>query len=209
MAKRSAYLLSQGQRERSQDRAGIFPHKDGVVLVVADGAGGTARGEEAAQLVLEAVRALVSQSETLPDAAGWSDLLQALDPALARLGGQTTAVVASVSSTGIQGASVGDSIAWLLEGNHYQDLTQRTPIKPLLGSGEASLGVFLHQEAGGILLLASDGLWRYAPAQKICDVIHTQRGDLASAGQQLFQTVRLPSGALQDDVSIALCVCEP
>lgn len=70
MARYKTYMLTQGQRERSQDRVGVFEHNNGVVLVVADGAGGTARGGEAAQVVLDAVQAKPSQR--LPNAKEWA-----------------------------------------------------------------------------------------------------------------------------------------
>jgi serine/threonine protein phosphatase PrpC len=57
-------------------------------------------------------------------------------------------------------------------------------------------------------LLASDGLWRSVSAQKICDVINAQKDDLASAAKQLLAAAQLPSQRLQDDFSVALCICE-
>ena len=61
-----------------------------------------------------------------------------------RSGGQTTGVVAFVRSDGsISGASVGDSVAWLISpAGELTDLTAYQRRKPLLGSGEALPVVF-------------------------------------------------------------------
>jgi hypothetical protein len=66
-----------------QDRAAVIVRPDGLVIALADGAGGTGNGAEAAQAVIDAVAA----------GRDW----QELDDDPARLGhGQTTAVVLSL-----------------------------------------------------------------------------------------------------------------
>ena len=53
------------------------------------------------------------------------------------------------------------------------------------------------------LIVASDGLLRYAKQQ---DIERISRGpDLATAARSLVELVRLPSRALQDDVAVVLC----
>lgn len=202
MTKHQTYQLTQGQREHSQDRVAVLEHKGGTVLIVADGAGGTVRGEEAAQAIIEASIIKLASAATLPGAADWCEFLLQLDTKLTQLGGQSTVVIASVSSTGIEGASIGDSIAWLVGENSYQDLTEHQARKPLLGSGVASPTTFFCGETHGTLLLASDGLWRYVPTKKLCEVV--KENDLGVAAKQLLELVRLPSGALQDDFSVLL-----
>lgn len=55
----------------------------------------------------------------------------------------------------------------------------------------------------GTLLLATDGLLKYASAKSICD---TARGpDLDAVPCRLVELVRLRSGGLQDDVGIIAC----
>jgi hypothetical protein len=64
-----------------QDRAAVFEMDDGVVAVVADGAGGTAGGAEAAEHVVEAVR---NASATLARGPGFAvALLRRVDQDLA------------------------------------------------------------------------------------------------------------------------------
>jgi PPM family protein phosphatase len=52
-------------------------------------------------------------------------------------GGETTAVIAVVDESGVNGASVGDSGAWQVEPAMHIDLACQQIRKPLIGSGEA------------------------------------------------------------------------
>ena len=55
----------------------------------------------------------------------------------------------------------------------------------------------------GTLLVATDGLWKYAGPEAICRVV--RENDLRAAAKGLVDLVRLRSGALPDDVTVALC----
>ena len=55
----------------------------------------------------------------------------------------------------------------------------------------------------GTLLIASDGLFNYAPVESLRQV--AQEADLEAAAHQLVELVRLPSGALWDDIAVILC----
>jgi serine/threonine protein phosphatase PrpC len=124
MALRTAQL-SVGCAGPGDDRAAAFAYSGRVVLVVADGAGGTGRGAHAADAVVKLVKER-SDAGVL-DVLG---LLRDCDLNLAReaAGGETTAVVAVVDDKGVAGASVGDSEAWLLEPSRHVDLTQELAI---------------------------------------------------------------------------------
>ena len=133
-------------------------------------------------------------------------LLRDVDRALAAQGpGETTLVLAVVRAGEVFGASVGDSAAWLIEGDGHLDLTHAQARKPLLGSGCAwpvgfGPGPF---PLSARLLLASDGLVKYASPERLCV---TARGIPAGrAAQSLIECVRLPAGHLPDDVSVILC----
>ncbi|MEO7736439.1 MAG: hypothetical protein ABIY55_36105 [Kofleriaceae bacterium] len=116
--------------------------------------------------------------------------------------GQTTAVVVAVEPGGIAGCSVGDSGAWRI-GSDIVDLTEGQTRKPLVGAGCHPFAFHASAIGGDTLLVASDGLLRYAKPQ---DVARIARGpDIAAAVRALVELVRLRSGSLQDDVSIVLC----
>jgi serine/threonine protein phosphatase PrpC len=181
-----------------QDRAEVFELDDQVVVVVADGAGGTGNGAAASQAIVDSVRALANAP---PD---WCGLLDELDGDTERLSnGQSTAVIVAIRDGILSGASVGDSGASLLKGSELIDLTDGQQRKPLVGGGCAPSRIAPTEFAGGTLLVASDGLLRYA---KRTDIIRVASGeDLQAAARGLVDLVRLPNGNLQDDVAIVLC----
>ena len=172
------------QGKAGQDRAAVFERPGAHVVVLADGAGGSGDGAVAAQAVISAV-------------------YRGANLAKLELPGETTAVFMTVTPAGIDGASVGDSGAWLVRATSISDLTEAQHRKPLLGAG-AELIRFRSGPLGeATLLVASDGLLKYAhPA----DIARIARGpDLAIAARELVELVRLPTGGLQDDVAIILC----
>ncbi len=187
--------------EGREDRAALLEYDEGIVAVVADGAGGTGGGAEAARGVIEAVRHLGWQRES----ERWVELLGRLDSSLSP--GQTTAVIVAVSATGLGGASVGDSEAWWWDGPAEQALTQAQRRKPLLGSGSAvPVGFVLEARRAGQLVLGSDGLWKYVRWERLAEALrHPPR----EAAHHLVESVRYPSGALPDDVSVIVCRVGP
>ena len=184
-------------RGSRQDRARVFEHGDGLVVALADGAGGTGNGDAAAQAIVDAAGAAASSTD-------WCTLLDDLDLDGERLGhGQSTAVILSISGSGISGASVGDSGAWLITGTNVVDLTDDQARKPLVGDGCVPFRVTARPIRDGTLLVASDGLLRYAKRSDIAQIACGP--DLAAAARALVDLVRLPNGALQDDVAVVLC----
>src|SRR5262249_39798501 len=90
-------------RRRCEDRVTVLEFDDGVVLAVADGAGGIGAGDQAAETVIQEITALASLGH---DQAAWCRILRQID---CRVGvGESTCVVAACSPQGIVGASVGD-----------------------------------------------------------------------------------------------------
>jgi len=199
-------------RGAGQDRARVFEVSGDVTLVVADGAGGTVRGAVAAQAIVDAVGAVAAEAVADPvDAMGvahaaprdWSTLLLDLDRDAQCLGhGQSTAVIVSIRGGVVSGASVGDSGAWLIHDGDAIDLTEGQSRKPLVGAGCRTWCIPPRPLGGGTLLVASDGLLRYA--QRAAIVRLARDGDLPAAARALIDLVRLPSGRLQDDVAVVL-----
>lgn len=204
MFKSSTLIVAAGPC--GQDRAEIIQHPQGVVLVVADGAGGTSGGDEAADTVITWVRAFANRTTDIFEFKQWGALLTRIDQQIAATNGQSTAVVASVTPSGIVGASVGDSAAWLVNDSTIDDLTLRQSRKPLLGTGEACPVCFERSAFHGTLLLASDGLIKYAPRDRIAEAAVS--GEMESASQSLVDSARMRSGGLQDDVAVILCRSE-
>lgn len=189
---------------RSQDRVAVTEQQGGILVALADGAGGVAGGEEASWRVVAKAEHALSEGVEPTDAAAWCALLGTLDGEIeqSNLGGETTGVILWADANGIAGASVGDSEAWLVLDAGFEDLSVFQRRKPLLGTGEAVPTPFQARPWSGTLLVASDGLTKYAPVEAL---LAAARGaDLEAAADRLVDLVRLRSGALQDDVSLAL-----
>ena len=150
------------------------------------------------------MKALHSPSTAEPIA-----VLESLDSELARnpSAGEATCIYLRIENGRIFGASVGDSAALLLKQGEEYDLTARQHRKPLLGSGIASPVAFEHCDADGRVLVASDGLWNYAPYSSILGVARSE--PLSEVPARLIDICRLRSGSLQDDISVAICELKP
>ena len=149
----SAVTVASGHR--CQDRVKVIEFDEGVVIAVADGAGGLGGGDQAAETV---IREIIASASMDHEAEAWCRLLRQIDH---RIGvGESTCVVAAISANGIAGASVGDSQAWLIE-DGLSNLTKSQLRKPLLGSGDAVPVGFSHDSSSGLLLVATDGFCNY------------------------------------------------
>ena len=114
-------------------------------------------------------------------------------------GGSSAAAVA----TGLVGASVGDSEARRFGVGPPVCLTRDQLRRPLLGSGFAMPIGFKHETAGdGVLIVALDGLWKYAKLDRVAAVL---KSEPAEAARALVELVRYPGGSLPDDVATAVC----
>ncbi len=185
-----------------EDRVRVIAGPEGLVVVVADGAGGTGNGAHAAETVVGHVEA----SLPLADETLWVAFLTEADQVLSRDPhyGEATAVVLLITSTTILGASVGDSEAWAWLDGIWVDLTARQVRKPLVGSGAARPVGFAHPHGGvGSILVGTDGLFKYSRPAQIRDLI-ASAGPLDDLGPALVDLVRLRTGGLQDDVGLAV-----
>jgi serine/threonine protein phosphatase PrpC len=175
-------LRIRGARGTGQDRAVVA----GSRIVLADGAGGTARGAAAADRAVALLAA--------------SDDFDAVDAALARLGGQATAIVITIEGTALRGASVGDSEAWLVD-RDVTVLTEHQQRKPLLGDG--GLPVAFASPLTGTLVVGSDGLFKYVAREQI--VAACSAATVDEVADALIAAAELPGGGLHDDVSVVVC----
>jgi PPM family protein phosphatase len=73
---------------------------------------------------------------------------------------------------------------------------------PLLGDGGIPVAFEAGPLAGATLVVASDGLWKYA---SLAAIAAASRGeDLATTATSLIELARLPAGALSDDVAVVI-----
>ncbi|MGE0329000.1 MAG: protein phosphatase 2C domain-containing protein [Polyangiaceae bacterium] len=196
--------------ERSEDRVFAQPVGSGLVVAVADGAGGSPGGAGAAEYVIQRLeRALAEPHFDAFQLRGWVAFLRSLDQELdgRRLGGETTLVVVAINQSGACfGASAGDSSAAIVDHGDLLHLAgpTRHAYRARIGSGRAHPAGFGLAHLGGPLLVASDGLFHYATHQAIAEAIARYPEDLSRATAAVVNTARLPSGELQDDVALVL-----
>jgi len=189
--------------QRGEDRLALVHTPAGVVIVVADGAGGVGGAAIAAQFVCDFVMNRAKQISD--DGEFWSNALRDADAALLTdsHGGLTTAVVVEVRGSTLCGASVGDSGAWAITESGIVDLTVGQVRKPMIGSGAARPVAFGPVPLHGRLLVASDGIFKYASRAVI--VASALSGAIENAADALIDAVRLRNRRLQDDVALILC----
>jgi len=201
--------LSIGSGPKNEDRVISIERGATRLIVVADGAGGTGNGAEAAELALKSIIDSRLMPTLVRDPNYWSQTLSMLDRYIHRENevGECTIVVVAINDGHIIGGSVGDSEAWLFMEDEDIELTWNQVRKPLMGSSEATAKSFGPVPFKGTLLVATDGLVKYAPLKQIKDV--AINGSAETAAEQLSKIVRLPSGALQDDIAIAVCKPDP
>jgi PPM family protein phosphatase len=169
---------------------------DGLVVVVADGAGGMAGGAAAAELVLKLVEAALHESSfDVLDARSWTELLDRADEIIERdrLAGETTAVVVAISAAGrLVGAFAGDSEAWIISADDIDILTVKATSRTRLGSGKACAIPFEREKLDGLLLVGSDGLFTFASPAVILSLVSGKAPDVAI--DALLQELRLQPG---------------
>lgn len=195
-------LLTAAGNSENQDRGLIIHDGPRTVLCVADGAGGRSGGAEAADMAMEIIRQNVS---LMGNAELCATALRKMDVAIAedQVAGETTCAVAVVTPEEIFGASVGDSGVWAIPQNQIHfDLTHTQRRTPFVGSGSAWPVPFQCPRPVGCLLLATDGLLKYASAERIARTIREQ--PIKIAAHRLIELVKYASGALPDDVTVIL-----
>jgi serine/threonine protein phosphatase PrpC len=187
-----------------QDRVRGAAWASGHLFVVCDGAGGTTGGAAAADIVAEHLMR-IRPPPSVSIRAFLSEALEDIDRSSVLLasGGMTTAVVAFVGNGTVEGASVGDSEAWLVSESNDVVLTEAQRRKPLVGSGRCATVGFGPVAMRGTLVLGTDGLFKYCPREKL---LHFARSaDLQEIPELLLRATQLPSGRLQDDFAVLVC----
>jgi serine/threonine protein phosphatase PrpC len=127
----NAIVQTAAGNQDNQDRAAVIECSGGLVLVVADGAGGLSGGTEAAALAIELVR---QRAHGLNGSDGCLTLLEFMDQTLCKDAavGEATCALAVVAEAQVFGASVGDSGVWVINQTGLVDLTRGQSRKPPL-----------------------------------------------------------------------------
>ncbi|MCG8463717.1 MAG: hypothetical protein MI750_02555 [Xanthomonadales bacterium] len=116
--------------------------------------------------------------------------------------GEATGIIIVIKGDYLLGASVGDSEAWGVDSESIDDLTQHQRYKPLLGSGSALPVGFERNKVAQSIIVATDGLFKYAKATDIAQCVRNAKG--GALMDELLSLVRLPSGNYADDIGIVV-----
>jgi serine/threonine protein phosphatase PrpC len=195
-------------RRNSEDRAEVFERGRDLVVVVADGAGGLRGGTQAADALVEAARSRVEgplavNDNALDDTRSWMNSFIAVDAKIfAGVAGETTGVVVVVSADQLIGVSAGDSEAWVIDATSIDRLTE-SQARARLGSGAIAPIPFERRAVTGWLVVATDGLFKYAPAEEIAAAVRVG-GDVAAMARRLADITRTPAGTYQDDLALVV-----
>jgi serine/threonine protein phosphatase PrpC len=189
-------------RHLSEDRGDIIYLPDGFCIAIADGAGGISGGAEAADLVLQTVSSVI---KSVSSDLGCASTLTSLDGIIYDdpRAGETTGIIVVVKPDRLFGASVGDSAAWLFNGDSQQELTRGQKRKPFLGGGGVLPFTFSVEAPQGTLVVATDGLWKYTSIEAIQATVNENSPD--GLAHKLVDLVRLKSGDLPDDICVITC----
>ena len=159
---------------------------------------------EAASTAVSVIRTQVTRVDEPATPAGLTAALIHADAVLERTSvcGESTGLVVAICDGIVFGASVGDSEAVLADAGGMTDLTAHQRRKPLLGSGSAMPVSFDPVSFRGVLVAGTDGLFKYCVPKAMLDILSHTDGDPVVG--RLVSAVRLPSGALRDDVGIVV-----
>jgi PPM family protein phosphatase len=234
-------------RSNNEDNVGLWARGGVILALVADGMGGAAAGEEASRLAKEAVQA------DFTGAARGSELLQELteDEVQQKLrdalhyaneavldkisqdksfqGMGTTATMAFIRGNRVIIAHIGDSRAYLIEGDHgwiHQITDDHSFVEVLVASGHitrqqasihpmrsvlyralgqmdaAEADLYTHyMKADDCLVLCSDGLTRHLDAEEIAEIVH-RSDDPEVISQELIDLANLRGG--EDNISVVV-----
>jgi serine/threonine protein phosphatase PrpC len=196
-------------RQSSEGLAEVFERDDEVIVVLADGAGGIRGGVAASRVLVDGVRSAVSsRTFAADDVRGWADLFQATDRFLAaNHAGETSGVLVVLGARGIAGVSAGDSEAWVVTPAQVDDLTTGQHTKSRLGTGRAVPVTFQRAALEGVLLVGTDGLFKYASKEVIARIVRAS--SIGRTAEELVELVRLPSGRFADEAAIFLATRKP
>jgi serine/threonine protein phosphatase PrpC len=191
-------------RPKSRDTVGVFERDEVLVVVVADGGGGMRGGEVASRSLVGVIETAVKDPAFAPqEMQGWIGLFRATDSALAaNEAGETTGVVVVAGPCGLVGVSAGDCEAWVVTPTAVDDLTVGRQTRQRLGSNQVTLATFERTALGGVLVIGSDGLFKFAAAEVIARIVRANA--IGVAAEHLVDLVRLRSGKVADDVAVVL-----
>jgi PPM family protein phosphatase len=205
MASRYQYAQAAASVQATpQESARIFERGDVLVVVVADGGGGIRGGAAASRCLIAVVESAVNDERfALEDLEAWLVLFREADAGLSANGaGETTGVVIVLGARGLLGVSTGDSEAWVVTDSAIDNLTVGQHTRQRLGTNCATPTAFRRPAPRDALVVASDGLFKFAGRDVIADIVRARA--IGRATESLVELVKLRSGKVAEDVTVVL-----
>lgn len=206
MALRYQYAqASASVQASSQESCKVLERGGTLVVVVADGGGGLRGGAAASRSLVAVVEDAVNDPTfALEDRESWIALFRETDAGLAaNRAGETTGVVVVLGSRGIVGVSTGNTEAWLVAPERVDNLTVGQHAEQRLGTRRTTPTPFQRAAPrGAVLVVASDGLFKFAARDVIASVVRAQA--IGVAAENLVELVKLRSGKVAEDVAVVL-----
>lgn len=200
--------IAHGTGQKNDDTVYHTLTRDRLTLLVADGATGFGYGDVASKALRDFVTADFDPSMTSRQMKSF--LLDA-DTAVRHAcqadaeGADTTGILMTVHEDKIEGASAGDSQAFIF-GNSTCELTSSQRRRPRIGNGGYPQDFTGRITPGDVLVVATDGLWNRLD-QKDVGRICLSASDARQAVEQLTSAARTTSGTFDDDISIICVKC--
>ncbi|MEH6584236.1 MAG: protein phosphatase 2C domain-containing protein [Halioglobus sp.] len=217
-----------GQRDHNEDA--LLVNQDIGLMVVADGVGGHQAGEVASELTCQVLAREIAEGSSLPEAIKVAnrDVFDAVAQSLGREGMASTVVAVHFKGTAWELAWVGDSRAYLWDGQLGLLSRDHSLVEGLVQSGQISLeearyhpkknvidqAVGLQGEdnlrvgsnagvlqPGQVLLLCSDGLNDVLDSAQIAEILASE-GTLEEHSQQLVSAAVAAGG--RDNTTVIL-----
>jgi len=191
-------IASPKAADRCDDRAAAARDGQGILLVLADGATGVGFGGQAADAFVETIMSAPGQMG-LPDRFALADrVIRDRD-----IDGDTTGIAILRTEDGISGCSAGDSEAWAFpDGGAPFELTVEQAKRPRIGNGASPTPFALLSPSGGVIVVASDGFWRWADHDSVARLV--SRSTVEDLPEALLLDLVERFGTPDDDVTIAV-----
>lgn len=189
----------------ADDIAACLPAPDGLVLLLADGAG--ARGCRAPRFLLGAVQRAVKSMELPPTGLDLAAILVAADAALQKADdGSTTAILGYLGGGRLTFVRVGDSEAWSRDEDGPVEISGGER-NQRVGAGITDPSPCVIGASTDPIVIGSDGLWRYLWPENALALLKLSQGRSPAAA--LASAVQSRWGQLTDDLSVIVILPSP
>ncbi len=200
--------IPKSSNPKNDDAFSLRDGDDRISILVADGATGAGFGDIASsalksyfdsafdpKLTARQIKSFLIDADSVVRAAcsGAAD------------GADTTGIVLTIGDGKIEGASAGDSQAFIY-GASTHELTANQRRRPRIGNGGYAQDFTSLIAPGDVLVIATDGLWNRISSEEVGRIcLDTAGADQTVA--KLLNRSRTSDGKLDDDVTIVCIVC--